>query len=130
LSIYDIDFDIPSNLPGIYASVKRFVGADLKSFYDVFYSGTNTNPYQPSWVLFETARRQLTTSPSADDRFEIAEGSPFYFVWLPDPSVHPDDQPALPSSTTPINSPRIVYEHMSRISTLQVTIPVFPATQL
>ncbi len=124
-ALYEIDY-VPATGPdGTYASVRRYRNGALTHYYDVFFeSGAGSLPL-PGFVAFERTARRAVTEGTAIDRFKVAEWSPFYLVWLPDPSINPHKVPdSAPSA--PAGSPLAAYEHLGARSSLHLVVPMFP----
>ena len=126
-AIYEVDFVTPSNVSGTYASVRRYVGSSLTHYYDVFYpAGDGTFSYTP-FVEFESRSRKQGAEITAEEAyrrsFQIAPYSPFYMVWLPDPSINPYDK----QTYTSLDLPRSTYEHMTNKSAFSLVLPMFPS---
>jgi hypothetical protein len=99
----------------------RLKGPAILSFYD---SGGG-DPFYPVFVSFEREARKVVNEGTAIDRFKIAKGNPFSFVWLPDPAINPYDVPAV-TVTDPASSPRQAYQKMTGKTTFMVALPMFP----
>jgi prepilin-type N-terminal cleavage/methylation domain-containing protein len=125
-AIYEIDFVTPSNLTGIYASVRRYVGTALTHYYDVFYPPGNGDGFYPQFVAFEHMSRQLANEAADIKRFQIAPTAPFYLVWLPDPSLNPYKKSPWTNSD-PTTMARSTYEHMAEKTSLSLVLPMFPS---
>lgn len=125
LAIYEIDFVTTHNPKGVYASVRRYKNGSLTHYYDVFYNDLAAPPPVPSFVAFEQTARRVTKEGSNIDRFKVAEYTPFYFVWFPDPSVNLSKISNSPV-TSPASSPRASYEALGKMSSLMTVVPMFP----
>lgn len=124
-AVYEIDF-VPTSKPaGTYASVRRYRNGALTHYYDVFYKGESTTLPTPSFVAFERTARRAVIEGTAIDRFKIAEWSPFYLLWLPDPAIDPSASPP-PEATAPASSPLSAYGHLGSLSSLGLVLPMFP----
>ncbi len=124
-AIYEIDYVKTTNPVGTYASARRYKNGVLTHYYDVFYpDGIGSLPI-PSFVAFEHTSRKAVWEGVAIDRFKIAEKSPFYFLWLPDPAINPH---AIPNAaiTAPASSPRAAYERVGARSSVTLVLPMFP----
>lgn len=123
-AIYETDLiSLAGNTPGVYASVRRFVGTTMTDYYHVFYPG-QTNTFSPLAAFFEKASLG-TSGTNSVDRYRQAEKRPFYFVWWPDPSKKnlASDYPP----ETLINSDaRWDYSGMAGATSFFFVIPVFP----
>ncbi len=128
-SVYDIDYVTPKEGGGIYVSVKRFKNGVLSHYYDIFFQGTVTseNVPSPQFVVFESRNRLSLPEGPAVDRFKIAPNSPFYLVWLPDPSINPLDVPASIAPPPPTSSPRSAYSKQSQTTSFLLALPMFPS---
>lgn len=124
-AVYEIDYLTPTNLVGTYASVRRYRNGALTHYYDVFFEAGPGSPIAPGFVAFERQARRAVIEGSAIDRFKVAGGSPFYLVWLPDPSVNPLRSPEAAVSA-PSTSPLAVYEHLGPKTSLNLVLPMFP----
>ncbi len=125
-AIYEVDLVSPSNRAGTYASVRRYVDGVLTHYYDVYYAAGSGDPFHPLYVAFEQRSRTVAGEPIEARRFQLATRSPFYLVWLPDPTINPYDKP----QWTPVDatsSPRSTYEHMSGKTSFTTVLPMFPA---
>lgn len=127
-AIYEVDFvtvDLPA---GIYASVRRHVGAVTTDYYDVFYpevSSYGTAAFSPVVVAFERSARRVTVVSDAVDRLKVSPGGPFYFVFWPDPAVA--DLKAAAVGAYPATDPRASYAAMGGRTSLFMAVPMFPA---
>lgn len=124
-AVYEIDLVPVTNVPGTYVSVRRYKNGSLTHYYDVFYDSGAGDPFYPAFVCFEREARKVVNEGTAIDRFKIAKGNPFSFVWLPDPAINPYDVPAV-TVTDPASSPRQAYQKMTGKTTFMVAIPMFP----
>ena len=125
LAVYEIDFVPVSSPAGTYASARRYKNGTLTHYYDIFYEGGPGSLPVPSFVAFETTSRAAVAEGTAIDRFKIADWSPFYFVWLPDPAINPH-KIANASPVAAASSPRSAYEHLGPRSSLSLVAPIFP----
>jgi len=124
-AVWEIDL-VPVTSPlGTYASVRRYQNGALTHYYDVFYPPGDGSAFHPAFVAFERRSRRVVNEGPAIDRFKIAEGQPFYFLWLPDPAINPYLAPA-PATAAPAGSPKQAYEQMAGKSSLLVVLPLFP----
>jgi type II secretory pathway pseudopilin PulG len=124
-AVYEIDYLSTANPAGTYASVRRFRNGTLTHYYDVFYeTGPGSLPL-PGFAAFERKGRLALAEGVAIDRFKVAAGTPFYFVWLPDPSLNPHrvPDPAPPADQT---SARSAYQHLGAKTSLSLVLPMFP----
>lgn len=125
VAVYEIDFVPVSNPAGTYASARRYKNGALTAYYDVFYeSGSGSLPI-PSFVAFEHSSRAAVAEGSALDRFKLADWSPFYLLWLPDPAINPHqiaNAPPVAAASNPVSA----YEHLGPRSTLSLVVPIFP----
>ncbi len=123
-AIYETDLvSVTGNPPGVYASVRRYVGTTMTDYYHVFYPG-QTNNFSPLAVFFE--KESLGTSgTNAVDRYRMAENKPFYLVWWPDPARDNLASGYQPESLTNA-SPRFVYSGMAGATSFFFVIPAFP----
>ncbi|MEX2578570.1 MAG: prepilin-type N-terminal cleavage/methylation domain-containing protein [Verrucomicrobiales bacterium] len=124
-SLFEIDLLAPGNVDGTYASVRRYRNGLLTHYYDVHYEAGAGDAFQPLFVVFEQSSRGAVNEGPAIDRFKLAEGNPFYLVWLPDPAVNPF-QAGSPTASDPATSPRAAYEHMTGKTSFTVALPMFP----
>lgn len=124
-SVYEIDLIPAGSVGGTYASVRRYRNGTLTHYYDIHYAAGSGDAFQPLFVVFEQQSRAAVAEGTAIDRFKVADGSPFYFVWLPDPSINPFEQAAWTRSD-PVSSPREAYEHMAGKTSFMVALPMFP----
>ena len=123
-AIYETDLiSMTNNPPGVYATVRRYVGPLMTDYYHVFYPG-QTNNFSPVAVFFDQASLGNSGTPSVD-RYRQAAGRPFYFVWWPDPARKNLASSYLPESLTN-TSPRFVYSGMSGATSFFFVIPAFP----
>jgi prepilin-type N-terminal cleavage/methylation domain-containing protein len=103
-------------IPGTYASVRRYAGGDLTAFYDVFFP--QAPPEFGPWAAF---------SPVA--RFFPAVGNtrpPFYFIWWPDPAqTHIESEINL--ATFGVGDPRADYPNMGGRTAFFLVVPQFPS---
>lgn len=129
-AIYDIDFlRISSPTGGVYASVKRYVGASFTDYYDCFYADDpseqqSVTDFGPVFACFEKTTRLATTETGSAQAFKKAGARPFYFIWWPDPA-----QPRLksPAATTYADTdPRHYYRQHEAQTEYMFTVPMFP----
>lgn len=125
-AIYEIDFLKPSNAPGTYASVKRYIGESLTHYYDVYYPPGNGDAFHPQFVQFEHESRLLAGESADIKRFQIAPHTPFYLMWLPDPSINPYKK-AKWTSADASTAVRSTYEHMAGKTSFSLALPMFPS---
>ncbi|MCB1203173.1 MAG: hypothetical protein KDN18_02855 [Verrucomicrobiae bacterium] len=124
-AVYEIDYLTTTSPAGTYASVRRYKNGALTHYYDVFFvTGSGSLPI-PSFVAFERRSRAAVIEGTPIDRFKIADWSPFYLLWLPDPSVNPHQIPNT-SPAAPASSPVSAYEHLGARSSLSLVLPMFP----
>lgn len=123
-AIYETDLvSLTNNPPGVYASVRRYVGSTMTDYYHVFYPG-QTNNFGPLAAYFDQA--SLGSSGTASiDRYRQAAGRPFYFVWWPDPARKNLASSYGPESLTNSN-PRWDYSGMDGATSFFFVIPAFP----
>jgi hypothetical protein len=122
-AIYETDFVNIGDPPGVYASVRRYVGTTMTDYYHVFYPG-QTNDFSPLAAFFE--RSSLgSTGTAAVDRYRKAAERPFYFVWWPDPARKNLSSDYLPETLDSTNS-RFIYSGMSGATSFFFVIPAFP----
>jgi hypothetical protein len=128
-AIYDIDFlSVTEAQPGVYASVKRYVGTALTHYYDVLYPGVDQTPTQfgPVFACFERSVRTSVVEGNQTDAFKQATHRPFYMIWWPDPA-----QPRLsgnPTTTAYANTdPRKYYASHENQTSWMFTVPMFPS---
>lgn len=124
-AIYEIDLVPVTNIPGTYASVRRYKNGFLTHYYDIFFDSGAGDPFHPVFVSFEREARKAVNEGTSIDRFKVAKGSPFSLVWLPDPAINPYKVPAV-TVTDPASSPRQAYQKMTGKTTFLVAIPMFP----
>ena len=126
----------PSTPSGTYASVRRYVGPTLTRYYDIFYKD-DASAFGPVVVHFERAARAAggATSPAGTANVKRAAGSPFYFMWWPDPAA-PTLRPHGGTPATSLNgSPlapgdvRLGYAAHYGQSSLFFVVPMFPSIQ-
>ncbi|MBE2205752.1 MAG: hypothetical protein IAE94_15580 [Chthoniobacterales bacterium] len=123
-AIYETDLvTVTNSPPGVYATIRRYVGPTMTDYYHVFYPG-QTNNFSPLAVFFEKESLGDTGTPSVD-RYRQAENRPFYLVWWPDPSRDNLASDYQPESLTN-SSPRFVYSGMAGATSLFFVIPAFP----
>ena len=123
---YEIDILTPTGKTGTYASVRRYKNGVLTDFYDIYYPDGAGDDVHPVFVAFEREARQLKSETTEIDRFKIAPGAPFYFIWLPDPAINPKTQPAW-TAVDASTAPRAAYEHMAGKTSFMIVAPVFPS---
>ncbi len=124
-AIYEIDHLATASPAGTYATVRRFRNGVLTHHYDVFYeTGPGSLPL-PGFAAFERTARRTVAEGDAIDRFKIAEWSPFYLLWLPDPSINPHKIPNTAPAAPP-TAPLSAYESHGQRTSMQVVIPMFP----
>ena len=123
-AIYETDMvSLTGTTPGVYASVRRYVGSTMTDYYHVFYPG-QTNDFSPLAAFFDQS--SLGSSGNATtDRYRKAAGRPFYFVWWPDPARKNLKSGYLPESLTSAN-PRWDYSDMAGATSFFFVIPAFP----
>jgi hypothetical protein len=124
-AVYEIDFVPLTDGSGTYSSVRRYRNNVLTHYYDVFYPAGSGAAFHPVFVAFERQARRAVNEGTAIDRFKVSAGSPFYLLWLPDPSINPYKLPAW-TATEPATSPRAAYEHMANKSSFVIALPLFP----
>jgi hypothetical protein len=126
----------PSTPSGTYASVRRYVGPTLTRYYDIFYKD-DASAFGPVMVPFERAARAASsaTPSSGTANIKRAAGSPFYFMWWPDPAA-PTLRPHGNTPATSLNeSPlapgdvRLGYAGHYGQSSLFFVVPMFPSIQ-
>jgi hypothetical protein len=125
-AIYEVDFETPSNVAGTYVSVRRYVGESLTHYYDVFYPPGDGDNFHPQFVEFEQKSRQLAGESTDYKRFQIAPNSPFYLMWLPDPTINPYKRKKW-TATDPSTMARSTYEHMAGKTSFTIVLPMFPS---
>ena len=124
-AVYEIDLITAGGIGGTYASVRRYQNGVLTHYYDIHYASGTGDAFQPLFVAFEQKSRAAVNEGQAIDRFKLAEGSPFYLIWLPDPAINPFEV-APWTKTDPASSPRDAYEHMSGKTSFMIALPMFP----
>jgi len=123
-AIYETDLvSLTNDPPGVYASVRRYVGPMLTDYYHVFYPG-QANNFSPLAVFFSKASLGSSGTP-AIDRYRQAADRPFYFVWWPDPARKNLASGYAPESLTNTN-PRWDYSGMAGATSFFFVIPAFP----
>ncbi|MDF1812557.1 MAG: hypothetical protein P1V20_10090 [Verrucomicrobiales bacterium] len=126
IAIYEIDFLTPSNTAGIYASVRRYIGTNLTHYYDVFYPPGDGDSFHPQFVVFENESRKLAGESADIQKFQIAPYSPFYYMWLPDPTINPYKKLNW-TKVDPSTAARSTYEQMAGKSAFGIILPMFPS---
>ena len=124
-SVYEIDLISAGTVGGTYASVRRYRNGSLTHYYDIHYPAGPGDPFQPLFVVFENKSLEAVDEGPAIDRFKIAEGSPFYLIWLPDPAINPFAVEPW-TDVEPASSPRAAYEHMTGKTSFMTALPMFP----
>ena len=128
-AVYETDFVTMTNSPpGVYASVRRWVGPDtITDYYHVFYPG-QANNFSPQAVFFDQASLATGTNQILD-RYRKAAGRPFYFIWWPDPArknlASSYTNETLNNSTTNADT-RYFYSGMAGATSFFFVIPAFP----
>jgi Prokaryotic N-terminal methylation motif len=122
-AIYETDLVSLSSPPGVYASVRRYVGPMMTDYYHVFYPG-QANNFSPLAAFFDQSSLGSSGTPSID-RYRQAAGRPFYFVWWPDPARKNLASSYGPESLTN-SDPRWDYSGMDGATSLFFVIPAFP----
>jgi len=95
-AIYETDWVAVTNAPvGVYASVRRYVGANMTGYYHVFYPQVDSRATNSDTGLQFTPIQRPNPLPcaayfsrsnaSTTNIFSKAENRPFYFIWWPDP---------------------------------------------
>lgn len=95
-AIYESDWVAVTNAPlGVYASVRRYVGTNMTSYYHVFYpQGDSHATNSDAGLAFTPIQRPLDlpcaayfsrSNTTSTNVFSKAENRPFYLVWWPDP---------------------------------------------
>lgn len=111
-AIYETDMIATITPPGVYATVRRYVGSTLTSYYHVFYPSIGgaiaTNTFSPLAMFYP---RDLS----------VGRPKPFTLVWWPDPA-----SPRLPAISSGSDS-RDGFTNMAGQSSLFFVIPTFPA---
>ena len=124
-AIYETDLlTLTNNPPGVYASVRRFVGSVMTDYYHVFYpTPANTNQPtvpKPLAVFFDQP------SNTGNFPYNVASNRPFYFVWWPDPArknLAYNGYAAESGSTT---NARAAYSDLAGTTSFFFVIPAFP----
>ncbi len=125
-AVYEVDFVEATSPAGTYASVRRYVGAALTDFYDVFYpAGAGAVAFSPVVVAFERLARLGVDEGTVVDRLKVARDAPFYFLWWPDPAVA--DLNAATTEAFDSTDPRAAYAAMGGRTSLFLVVPMFPA---
>lgn len=124
-AVYEIDLISAGSIGGTYASVRRYRNGSLTHYYDVHYTAGSGDPFQPLFVAFENKSLESVNEGQAIDRFKIAEGNPFYLIWLPDPAINPFDVEPW-TDVDSASSPRAAYEHMAGKTSFMIALPMFP----
>jgi len=124
IAIYEIDLVTPTNISGVYASVRRYYNDQLTNYYDIFYHDGPNAPFAPLVVAFESESRLIESEGTAIDQFKVAPRGPFYLVWWPDPALNPFERPV---ATVPTTGPVADYGLMSGKTSYQFAVPVFPS---
>jgi hypothetical protein len=128
-AVYDMDFkEYGGEKPGTYFTARRYVGASLTHFYDIFYEQRdpgNVNEFGPLFVNFE--RRARLAVSETHDRFKKAANHPFYFIWWPDPSS-PILQNSHDAGTYSGTDPRSAYAVHEGQTSFFFTVPMFPSS--
>ena len=123
-AIYETDLvSLTSNPPGVYASVRRYVGSTMTDYYHVFYPG-QANSFGPLAAYFDQASLGASGNTNID-RYRQAAGRPFYFVWWPDPARINLASSSSPESLNNTN-PRWDYSGMAGATSFFFVIPAFP----
>jgi hypothetical protein len=112
-AIYDADLVTNTTPPGVYASVRRYVGSTNTAFYHVFYASDTTTVTNTFWPLAYYYPKGTVNG--------VTNTRPFYLVWWPDPAS------AWLPPTAPTNSDtRSSYTNMGGQSSFSFVVPVFP----
>jgi hypothetical protein len=139
IAVYDMDIvdgkDPNGNANiGTYVSVRRYVAGTLTNYYDIFYRDSGkVESWDPPVVAFERKARLAVAENTDKDRFKVAAGRPFYFIFWPDPAqdslANPDDSKSSGSLNGNFLStdPRRVYNHMAARTSFMFTVPMFPS---
>lgn len=125
-AIYEIDFITPSNVSGSYVSVRRYKNGTLTNYYDIYYEPGDGDPVRPTFVVFESMARAAVSEGEDIDRFKIAPRSPFYLLFLPDPTINPEKMPVW-GTTYSSSSARAAYGHLAEKTGLMTVVPMFPS---
>ncbi len=130
-AIYESDMVNIASPKGVYASVRRYVGTNMTSYYHVFYPDATNGTYQcPPAAFFTKANAALGLA-----RYRQAENRPFYFVWWPDPSRRVvwwpntnrmDLGTSYPPEATNSSSPRSDYMRQAGATSFFLCFPAFP----
>lgn len=125
-AVYEIDYVSITSPAGIYASVRRYKNGAMTHYYDIFYEEGPESAMLPTFVTFESRARLARTEGDAIDRFKKGRSSPFYLIWLPDPSINPMrvETAALPAAAT---DPRQAYGQLAGKTGFLLTAPLFPS---
>jgi hypothetical protein len=126
-AVYEMDFLDVNNPPGIYATVRRYEGALMTDYYDIFYPATpgTTQGFTPTMAAFERRARATVEETAAIDAFKEAAERPFYFVWWPDPALRGLFAPAV-APADPGNA-RDHYQNLGGQTSFFLVLPMFPA---
>jgi len=120
-AIYESDFVNTSDPPGVYASVRRYVGTNMTGYYHVFYPESTNDAFRRPAAAFFTR----SSASGGDSRYRQAENRPFYFLWWPDPSRRELDS-TYPSESTNSASPRSDYMLQAGATSFFFCFPAFP----
>jgi hypothetical protein len=125
-AVYDIDYVTTNNPAGVYCSVRRYKNGARTHYYDIFYEIGEGDAFSPTLVAFERKARLATKEGDAIDRFKVSHGGPFYFLWLPDPSINPFKAEKVVAPSDP-KDPRSVYGHLAGKTGFMIALPMFPS---
>ena len=124
-AIYETDLlTLTNNPPGVYASVRRFVGPVMTDYYHVFYptpppGSSQRTTFTPLAVFFDQA------SNTNNSPFNQASNRPFYFVWWPDPARKFLASSYASESGSTTNA-RAAYSDLAGATSFFFVIPAFP----
>lgn len=135
IATYEMDIvpilDASDNTIGNYVSVRRYLGSDLASYYDVYYEVGTGNAFSPLLVHFPKASNASYESDATAARFMVAGEHSFYLMWWPDPAAHFLEAPSPPQPSAPDYSatdPVMDYWKMGGRTSFMFAVPMFPAS--
>ena len=131
-AVYEIDYIAfndntgATQVPCVYATVRRYVNGTLTNYYDVVYRDAQLSQIGVPFVHFENAARSQVTETSSIERFKLARNQPFYLIWWPDPAVSRPVGTA-DAATYASTAPQAAYAKHEGQTSYFFAVPQFPA---
>ena len=131
-AIYEIDLLEITETPGVFASVRRYVGAARTVSYHVFYSEASVSDFGPLFVVFEKSSRLAYPETSLDaygvtlDSYKVGPRGPFFMMWWPDPAFILGKDGVNAAATVPTGDVKSAYHTMGAKTGMMGVVPFFP----